>query len=74
MKWVDIENEKIFSLKEGTICRTEDGRFIIVGEINTSFGTNDEFTEDVTHYTEDFVDVIREVINTCRKNYESRKR
>lgn len=55
MKWL---NYKKSNLKQGSIARTESGEFVMVGEINISLGTNDEFTEDITHYTEYFCDDI----------------
>lgn len=70
MGWKEYnENSRDF-LKQGTICRTEYGEFIIVGEINTSRGTNDEFIEKITHYTEDFVETVENLIKIAKKDYE----
>ena len=61
MNWSEYNNDDV--LKEGSICRIINGAFLIVGEINTSCGINDEFTEIVTHYTNDKCsDVVRWLI------------
>ena len=57
-------------LKQGTICKTSNNDFIFVGEINTSLGTNDEFREDITHYTEEFCKDIESKIKFAKLNYE----
>jgi hypothetical protein len=67
MKWI---NYKGGDLKQGVICRTVDGEFIMVGEINTSLGTNDEFTESITHYTEYFCNDILSKLKYAKLNYD----
>jgi hypothetical protein len=57
--------------KEGTICRTEDGEFVIVGEINTSRGVNDEFTEEITHYTEYFCKDVESKLKFAKLSFNS---
>lgn len=69
MKWIKFNNE---TLKQGSICRTEDGRFIMVGEINVSTGTNDEFTEVITHYTDYFCSDISSKLKYAELNYNKK--
>lgn len=69
MEWIEFTGCKY--LKEGTICKTYEGNFVIVGGINTSMGLNDEFTEDITHYTEHFVDDVKEILNKAKLDFES---
>ncbi len=71
MNWIKLTNEK--SLKQGSICLLSDGEFVVVGEINTSFGSNDEFTEEVLYYTEYYCRTINNIINKCKQDYERTK-
>lgn len=71
MNWIKLTNEK--DLKQGSVCLLSDGEFVIVGEINTSFGSNDEFREEVLYYTEDYCKTINTIINNCKENYERTK-
>lgn len=78
MKWIDYKewhkNIRNYSLKEGAICRTEDGDFVVVGEINTSCGTNDEFIEEITHFTEDYCDKIQKIIKKAQKDFNKKRK
>ena len=69
MKWIKVNATFWDHLKEGTICRTTNGDFIIVGKINTSMGVNDEFTEDITHYTEDYINDIKLIIDRAKSDF-----
>ncbi len=69
MKWIKFEN--CITLKEGSICRTDNGEFVIVGEINTSTGTNDEFTEDISYYTEDKVELVKQLLKDAENDFVS---
>ena len=68
MKWIKYKWAE--TLNEGAICRTAEGKFIIAGEINTSTGTNDEFTEEITHYTNDLIEDVKVLINKAKTDYE----
>ncbi len=69
MEWIEFTGWK--HLKEGTVCKTSEGHFVMVGEINTSMGFNNEFIEDVTHYTEHFADDVKEMLNKSKLYFES---
>ena len=66
LNWKEYEGK---SLKEGSVCRTEDNNFIIAGKINVSTGTNDEFTLSITHYTEYFCKDIESKLKFSKINY-----
>lgn len=63
----------VHSLKEGTICKTVDGEFVLVGEINTRIGMNDEFTTDITHYTEYFCKDIKSKLKFAEENFKRKR-
>lgn len=69
-------NWKIYNsvslLKEGTICRTIHGEFVFVGEINTQTGTNDEFTTEITHYTEHFCEDVKSKLTFAEENFKNK--
>lgn len=73
MNWIKFDRIYVDELKRGTICKTDDDSFFLVGDINVSLGLNDEFTQNVTHYTEDFVSVIEQLISTAEKDFNSNK-
>lgn len=66
MKWIGYNGG---NLEQGSICRTVEGEFVMVGEINKSLGTNDEFIESVTHYTEYFCSDILSKLKYVKLNY-----
>lgn len=68
MEWKKCDNST-FSLKEGTIARTKDGEFVMVGKINCSLGVNDEFMEDITHYSESLVPEISNFLKLAEINF-----
>ena len=69
MNWIKVKKNTYLSLKEGAICRTEDGNFVFAGEINTGTGINDEMREKITHYTEHFVDDIKRYIERAEMDF-----
>ena len=64
---------RVHSLKEGTICKTVDGEFVLVGEINTRIGMNDEFTTDIIHYTEYFCKDIKSKLKFAEENFKRKR-
>lgn len=70
MNWIKYKDER---LKEGTICRTSSGMFIVIGEANTSLGLNDEFTVEITHYTEDYLNIIEALLDLAKDDFEKLK-
>lgn len=84
MNWKEYDKDEWFGelFKEGTILRLEYDsyptfekviRYIMVGEVNTSKGTNDEFVqEDITHYTEDFIPKAEEILKDAKYSFENR--
>jgi hypothetical protein len=71
MGWIKYnDSEKYKILKAGTICLDTDGDFLLVGDINTSEGTNDEFTVDIEYYNNDFVDEISEMLEKAKKQFK----
>jgi hypothetical protein len=68
MNWIKLTNEK--SLRQGSVCLLSDGEFVVVGGINTSFGSNDEFKEEVLYYTEHYCEDINNIITKCKENIE----
>lgn len=72
MNWIKYTN-KWDNLKEGTIARTSDGEFVIVGKINESLGINDEFVAEITHYTEDCQNQLLVILAKAKLDFEDRK-
>jgi len=68
MKWIEYKEYQY--LKEGTVCGTNEGDFILVGEISTACGYNDEFPEEITHYTEHFCDNINDMIQAAKTDFK----
>ena len=73
INWIKYNDEEHFGeqFREGTICRTEDGEFVIVGKINRSKGLSDEFNETITHYTEDFIIDMRVFIELAKQDFNN---
>lgn len=69
MNWIKCDEDNLDSLKEGTIAKTLEGEFVIVGKINCSRGTNDEFTKDITHYTEDLVEEMNQLLQKAKDDF-----
>lgn len=71
MNWIKVD--KTFcgeGLEEGDIVRTESGYFCMVGEVNTSLGTNDEYSESITHYTKDRAKEIQLITEQAEIDYK----
>lgn len=87
INWQEFKDEEQFgeTLQEGTIVRIQDEiyspkdesteikiRYSIVGKINESKGTNDEFVEDgITHFTEDFIPEIQAIFLKAKNSFKS---
>ena len=75
MEWIKVDQNFCGKgLEEGDIVRTESGHFCIVGEVNTSLDTNDEYSESITHYTKDKAKEIQLIIQDAELDFIKSKR
>jgi hypothetical protein len=71
MGWVEVDKYSLNKgFEEGSVVRTKEGLFYMVGEVNTSLGTNDECYEEITHYNNDFVGVVRTIIEKAESEFK----
>jgi len=75
MSWIEYDQIKLpyeQGIKQGTIV-TDGGNFSIVGKVNESLGVNDEFTAEITHFTNDYINTISEVIERAKDEFKRTK-
>lgn len=66
--------EDIYSNKNNIPKTDRRVRYAIVGHINESRGTNDEYTEDsITHFCEDFIPEVESILEEAKKDFEKNK-
>lgn len=79
----NLKVETIYRIEyETNIGHDNDGKMIfenkveygIVGDINKSKGTNDEFTEDnITYYTEDLIPTLNQLLEEAKNDFYKNK-
>jgi hypothetical protein len=70
MDWITVTKFP-YDFKEGTVCRTKEGNFVLVGQINECGGVNDEFTEEITHYTESLCPHVKGILETAKQDFNT---
>ena len=75
MAWIEYDQTKLpykQGIKQGTIV-TDGEAFCFVGEVNESLGVNDEFTAEITHFTNDYINTISELIERAKDEFKRTK-
>ncbi len=75
MPWIEYDQIKLpyeQGIKEGAIV-TDGRNFYIVGKVNEALGVNDEFTAEITHFTNDYINTISELIERAKDEFKRTK-